>query len=50
MSSFVNHEFPIGNKEIHPDAHLNMHINWTLSTGMIQQEQVEQVVPRIKNV
>ena len=50
MSSFVNHEFPIGNKEIHPDANLNMHINWTLSTGMIQQEQVEQVAPRIKNV
>ena len=47
---YKEHQFPIGIANLHPDEHLNMHLNWALAVGLIKKEGIEQVVPRIKNL
>ncbi|MHA2175772.1 MAG: alpha/beta hydrolase [Candidatus Hodarchaeales archaeon] len=47
---FKEHQFPIGIVKLHPDGHLNMHLNWALAVFPINLEDIKQVVPRIKNV
>ena len=47
---YKEHQFPIGIANLHPDGHLNMHLNWALAVGLIKKEGIERVVPRIKNL
>jgi pimeloyl-ACP methyl ester carboxylesterase len=50
MDNFIQHVFPVGYEEVHPDANLNMHLNWALSVGLIKLEDVKDFIPQIKSV
>ncbi|MHA1947336.1 MAG: alpha/beta fold hydrolase [Candidatus Hodarchaeales archaeon] len=50
MNKFKHHKFPVGIKNVHPDSHMNMHLNWALSVGYINLEDVEKIASLIKTI
>lgn len=50
MKRLLNHQFPVGSKDLHPDEHLNMHLNYVIALGLIPLGDVKRGISGVVTV